>query len=101
VIAGRDLVLACTLEPCVLCTGAAMAAGVDTIFYGLPAVRENGTRRVLPSETGASPLPRVVGDVLVRESRALLREYLDHSQEPASRDWARRLLEETADPPGE
>jgi hypothetical protein len=76
-----------------------MAAGVHTVFYALPAVRENGTRRVLPSETGASPLPRVVGDVLVAENRALVQEYLDRCQEPAARAWARQLLEETADGP--
>ena len=33
----RDLVLASTLEPCVMCLGASMEAAVDTIVYALKA----------------------------------------------------------------
>ncbi|HEX6104859.1 MAG TPA: HAD family hydrolase, partial [Gemmatimonadales bacterium] len=33
----EDLVLVTTLEPCVMCTGAAMEAAVDTVVYALPA----------------------------------------------------------------
>jgi HAD superfamily hydrolase (TIGR01509 family) len=47
----RDLVLVTTREPCVMCTGAAIEAGVDTIVYGLsnPVARDVlGPRRVGP-----------------------------------------------------
>jgi HAD superfamily hydrolase (TIGR01509 family) len=69
------LVLACTAEPCILCTGAAIELGVDTIFFALPAAGENNPRRILPSETDEAPLPRIVGDVLTTETRTLLADH--------------------------
>lgn len=39
----RDLLLVSTLEPCVMCTGAAMEAAVDTIVYALKAPADSGT----------------------------------------------------------
>ncbi|MBA3521096.1 MAG: HAD-IA family hydrolase, partial [Gemmatimonadales bacterium] len=44
----RDLVLVSTLEPCVMCTGAAMEAAVDTVVFGLEAPADSGTHRVSP-----------------------------------------------------
>ena len=43
----RGLTLVSTLEPCVMCTGAAMEAGVDRIIFGLPAPADCGTGRVM------------------------------------------------------
>ena len=72
----RDLVLASTLEPCVMCTGAAMEAAVDTIVYALKAPADSGTGRVDPPESPESQMPRIVGDVLAEESRTLFEEWL-------------------------
>jgi phosphoglycolate phosphatase-like HAD superfamily hydrolase/tRNA(Arg) A34 adenosine deaminase TadA len=70
------LLLVTTLEPCVMCLGAAMVAGVDTVVYALPAPAGTGSRRVLPATTGPYRLPRVVGGVLEAESRTLFSEWL-------------------------
>lgn len=79
----RDLVLVSTLEPCVMCTGAAMEGAVDTIVYGLQAPADSGTTRVRPPESPESGMPRIVGDVLAAESRRLLERWLDaHAGEP-------------------
>jgi tRNA(adenine34) deaminase len=64
----RDFVLASTLEPCVMCTGAAMAAAVDTIVYGLQAPADSGTGRVRPPASPESQMPRIVGDVWPRRA---------------------------------
>jgi HAD superfamily hydrolase (TIGR01509 family) len=73
----RDsLILVSTLEPCVMCLGAAMVAGVDTVVYALPAPVGTGSRRVRASPTGNHRLPRIVGGVLEAESRSLLGEWL-------------------------
>src|SRR4029453_3610708 len=72
----RDLILVSTLEPCVMCLGAAMEAAVDTIVYALPAPAPGGTRRVEPPPTPESQMPRIVGRVLPDESRALFKELL-------------------------
>jgi HAD superfamily hydrolase (TIGR01509 family) len=71
-----SLVMVTTLEPCIMCLGAAIVAGVDTVVYALPAPAGTGGRRVQPSPSGHQQLPRVVGGVLASESRALLSEWL-------------------------
>jgi len=72
----RDLVLASTLEPCVMCLGASMEAAVDTVVYALKAPADGGTGRVQPPESPESQMPRIVGDVLARESRELFEQWL-------------------------
>jgi HAD superfamily hydrolase (TIGR01509 family) len=57
-----DLVLVSTRQPCLMCTGAAILAGVDTIVYALPTAGDGGDGR-----TGI----RIVGPILAPESRAL------------------------------
>src|SRR5262249_36978307 len=44
----RGTALVTNLEPCVLCTGAAVQAGVDLMVYGLNAPADEGSRRVAP-----------------------------------------------------
>jgi HAD superfamily hydrolase (TIGR01509 family) len=79
----RDLLLVSTLEPCVMCTGAAMESAVDTIFFGLRAPADAGSERVRPPESPESQMPRIVGDVLADESRALFEAwYAEHRDEP-------------------
>jgi HAD superfamily hydrolase (TIGR01509 family) len=70
------LVLVTTLEPCVMCLGAAIVVGVDTVVYALEAPAGTGSGRVLPSCSGHHQLPRIVGGVLAGDSRALLSEWL-------------------------
>lgn len=70
----RDRILVCTREPCVMCTGAAMEAAIDTIVYGVQAPADSGTGRVMPPETADSQMPRIVGGVLARDCQRLLRE---------------------------
>jgi HAD superfamily hydrolase (TIGR01509 family) len=91
----RDTILVSTLEPCVMCTGAAMETAVDVIIYGLPAPADSGTRRVLPPESAETELPRVVGPVLAAQSRALFERWLERpdrnrTQEPYVRQLLRR-----------
>jgi HAD superfamily hydrolase (TIGR01509 family) len=90
----RDLVLVSTLEPTVLATGAAVAAGADLMIFGLMTPLEDNARRVRPSGTGDSPLPRAVGGVLPDEARALLGELARGG------DWAAPAQRFLNAPPG-
>ena len=72
-----DLIVVSTLEPCVMCTGAAMEAAVDTIVYGLAAPFDAGTARVEPPRSAGTQTPRTVGGILDAECRALLEEWRD------------------------
>jgi tRNA(Arg) A34 adenosine deaminase TadA len=88
----RDLVMVSTLEPCVMCTGAAMQAAVDTIVYALQAPADSGTARVRPPESPEGQMPRIVGGVLARASRQLFeRWYAEHEGEPQA-EYVGQLL---------
>ncbi len=71
----RDLILVSTLEPCMMCLGAAMSARVDTIIYALPAPSNGGIARCRPMRSPGMIMPRVVGGVCDRESVELFAEW--------------------------
>jgi HAD superfamily hydrolase (TIGR01509 family) len=75
-VTGEPLVMVTTLEPCVMCLGAAILAGVDTVVYALQAPTGLGSRVIGPSGIEHHPLPRIVGGVLADDSRALLSEWM-------------------------
>ena len=89
----RDLILVSTLEPCVMCLGAAMEAAVDTVLFGLPAPMDGGRQRVRPPISPESQMPRIVGSILAEQSRELLREFLKRDPiNPAQEKFVRQLL---------
>jgi len=91
-----DLILVATLEPCVMCLGAAMEAGVDTVIYGLPAPADGGTQRVSPPLSPEANMPRVIGGVRAAESRRLFEQFLHKPPaNPKQADFVRQLLEAT------
>lgn len=99
-LGANDLLLVSTLEPCVMCTGAAMVGAVDTILFALRAPADSGSGRVTPPESPESQMPRIVGDVLARESRALMEEWLASGPPEAQARYGRQLLGETVNASG-
>ena len=71
-----DVILVSTLEPCVMCLGAAMEAGVRTVLFGLQAPADSGTGRVTPPESPENRTPQIVVGILPKESRALFASWL-------------------------
>ncbi len=71
----RDLILVSTLEPCMMCLGAAMSARVDTIIYALRAPSNGGIARCGPMRSPGMIMPRVVGGICSGESRELFVEW--------------------------
>jgi tRNA(adenine34) deaminase len=89
----KDLILVSTLEPCVMCVGAAMEAAVDTILFGLRAPSDAGSDRVIPPRSPDSQIPRIVGDILSEESLSLFKQwYAENASSPQAR-YVRQLLE--------
>jgi tRNA(Arg) A34 adenosine deaminase TadA len=88
----KDLILVSTLEPCVMCTGAAMEAAVDTIVYALRAPADNGSVRVRPPQSPESQMPRIVGEILAGESRELFEQFLKVAKNPKQRAFVEQLL---------
>ncbi len=94
----RDLILVSTLEPCVMCLGAAMEAAVDTIVYGLKAPADSGTGRVNPPQSPESGMPRIVGGILPDESRKLFEHWLKKpGLNPQQIKFVKQLLALTED----
>ncbi|MEZ0267425.1 MAG: HAD-IA family hydrolase, partial [Phycisphaerae bacterium] len=93
----KDLILVSTLEPCVMCLGAAMEAGVDTIAFGLRAPADSGTGRVAPPQSPESQMPRIIGEIRATESRALFEEFLRVAENPQQVAFVRQLLALTND----
>ena len=91
----RDVYLVSTLEPCVMCTGAAMETAVDMIVFGLEAPADSGTARIRPPESPDSGMPRIVGGIRRAECRALFEEWIRTNGNPEQRPYIARLLAET------
>src|SRR5690606_16943435 len=91
----KDLILISSLEPCVMCTGAAMEAGVDTIIYGLHAPADNGSSRVTPPQSPESQMPRIIGPILPEESRRLFQQWITVNAHARGSDFVKQLLQST------
>ncbi len=87
-----DAILVSTLEPCVMCLGAAMEAGVRTVLFGLSAPADSGTGRVVPPQSPESRTPQIVGGILARESRALFEAWLVGREDTEQAKFVTQLL---------
>ena len=95
----HPLQLAVTLEPCVMCLGAAMALGVREIYYALESPADGGA--VIAAERRRAPeppwfaTPTMTGGIRREESRALYRRWRASAPPGVLRDWADTLLAPT------
>ena len=88
----EGVILVSTLEPCVMCLGAVMEAGVETVIFGLKAPADNGTSRVKPPESPESVAPKIEGDILASESRSLFVEWLKGREDTEQAKFVKQLL---------
>jgi membrane protein len=93
---GPGATMVSTLEPCVMCLGAAMMSAVDVVLFALRAPADGGTRRMSVPRGPQNVLPRVRGGILAAESRQAFQRWLDRGGEPAQRPFVEQLLRETA-----
>ncbi len=94
IVPDAGIVMVSTLEPCVMCTGAAMQAGVTTIVFGLRAPADSGTARVHPPDSPNTTAPAIHGEVGADASRALFERWLEMHAGDASRDEQRQFIEQ-------
>ena len=88
----KQIILVSTLEPCVMCLGAAMEAGVTNVLYGLQAPADNGTQRVRAPKSPESSDPSIEGDILAKESRAMFAEWLSGKEGTEQAKFVEQLL---------
>jgi tRNA(adenine34) deaminase len=91
----RGLMVACTLEPCVMCASACMLGGVDTVLFGLRAPCDGGAERVSPPRSPEACVPRFIGDVESDACRELFIEWLSKHPGAPGAPFVRQLLETT------
>ena len=92
------LELAVTLEPCVMCLGAAMALGVTSVHYGLESPAD-GASRIVATWPQASPgmqwyaAPVMSGGIHRHQVRDQFRRYCRQARDSGLRRWARTLAD--------
>lgn len=93
--------LAVTLEPCLMCLGAAMVLGVQEIYYALESPVDGGAAtaraRKRPDEPSWFATPEMTGGIRREESRDLYRRWLETAPPGPMRDWAESLIKDHAD----
>lgn len=78
-----ELVVYTTLEPCVMCYGTILNCPVAKVVYAMEDVYGGATKmeaEFMPRHHGKSP--EIVSGVLREESRALLRRFLETTDDP-------------------
>ncbi len=93
----QPLRLAVTLEPCVMCLGAAMVMGVAEVYYALESPGDGGAGIAASWENSPDApffvAPRMVGGIRRAESRDLFRRYCEARPDSMATRWARSLVE--------
>lgn len=90
----RPLVLYTTVEPCIMCIGAAIECGVDKIVYGMPAYPDGGACYI-PHLIGINEkVPEISGGLFENEVYDLLKKFISTMDEhnPAmyyAKEWLR------------
>ena len=92
----HPLVLAITLEPCLMCLGAAMALGVSQIYYGLEAPDDGAAGvpavwRPARSDMSFSHLPAVAGGFRRLACRDQFRRYAETATTSSYRRYAESM----------
>jgi tRNA(adenine34) deaminase len=87
-----------TLEPCLMCIGAAMSFFLGEIYYALESPGDGAVNLVKAwdrrqEDIPAYQLPRITGGLLREESIELFQAYVRQSQPGPMRDWAKTLAE--------
>ncbi|MEV4514211.1 deaminase [Dactylosporangium sp. NPDC049525] len=93
----EPLRLAVSLEPCVMCLGAAMALGVREVYFALESPRDGAARVAAtwqpdPGMRGHQA-PVMHGGIRRAESREQFRRYTATASDSPMRDWARTIAD--------
>ena len=94
--ARRKAKLFTTLEPCLMCIGAAMSFYLGEIYYALESPSDGAVKLVTTwdrkeEDFAEYQLPKITGGLLREESLELFKEYVAQSPPGPLRNWAETL----------
>lgn len=91
------LILAVTLEPCLMCLGAAAAMEVESIVYGVESPGDGAAEladwRPRSADLPAYEMPTVTGGIRRLECQELFRRYAATAPESGMRRWAQTIAD--------
>jgi len=92
----RDAILYVTLEPCLMCMGAAMSFFIGQVVFGLESPSDGATALVQTwtrkeEDFPGYRVPTIQGGVLREESAALFAEYVARNPSGRFTPWAKAL----------
>ena len=93
----RDAILFTTLEPCLMCLGAAMSFLVGKIYYALESPADGSVQLIQNWQRDQEALPayqvpEIHGGLLRQESKALFEEYVKQHGTGMPLEWAKTLV---------
>lgn len=92
-IYGREnLTIYTTLEPCLMCVGACMQAGVGRIVYGMRAAPDGATEMMRHLASMDFEVPRIEGGLMELEEVALMKEFLIRYPESLAVNYVKDML---------
>lgn len=91
--AEHPLTIYTTLEPCLMCIGAAMQCQIDEIVYAMPADPDGGSRFISAIIEGGQKPPEIRGNVLIEEEVSLMRQFIKENPNHFGIDYVKALLE--------
>ena len=77
----HPLVLYTTLEPCIMCLGAAIECGVDKIVSGMPTLPDGGACYADGMRGIKEKIPEIIGGVMEAEEYALMKKFIETHDE--------------------
>jgi tRNA(adenine34) deaminase len=91
--AKHPLTIYTTLEPCLMCIGAAMQCQVDRIVYAMPAGPDGGSRFASSITAAGQKPPKIQGGILIKEAVLLMKKFVKENPNHFGVGYAKALLE--------
>jgi tRNA(adenine34) deaminase len=91
--ASRPFVIYTTLEPCLMCLGAAIQCEVDVIVFGMKAAPDGGTMFADHIRSNGQKAPKIIGGILEKDSLNLMRQFVKSAAGHPGLPYAQMLVD--------
>ena len=94
----EEMKLFTTLEPCMMCLGAAMTFGLGEIYYALESTIDGATRfihefKLEETDRLGYNVPKIIGGIQREQSKELFEQFIARYSSGGLWKWARKLIQ--------